>query len=162
MQLSTISWRRIKEIERFRIESELVSGKTIVTNEIYSLSKRDNDLVKVIFRSNLRVLHPQFNGPVGITFQADPPAVFLKVQQGKHLPGYFKDQCCFGKMKAFGDCWFGQAVFAYFFDVHIRNGSLQNFFNRNFEPLKFYAKMNYNFKIALISKGYPSLEHYIR
>jgi hypothetical protein len=55
---STILWRRIKEIENFRIESELDSGKTTSTSETYSISKGDNDLVKVVGPSNLRVLFP--------------------------------------------------------------------------------------------------------
>ena len=57
--LSTISWKRIKEIKSFRIESELVSGKTISTNENYSISEGDNDLIEVISRSYLRMLLPQ-------------------------------------------------------------------------------------------------------
>jgi hypothetical protein len=123
MLLSIISWRRTKVKPSIKIESELDSGKTTSTINkqisFYSTSKRDNDLVKMPGSCDFRVLFPQLNSPLRVSFQADSPAIFRNVKQGKHLPGHFKDQGCVIERESFSDGWFGNAVFADFFDVHI-------------------------------------------
>jgi hypothetical protein len=43
-------------------------------------------------RRNFWILFPQFYGPFRIALQGDPSAVPRQVEQGKHLPGNFKDQ----------------------------------------------------------------------
>ena len=60
----------------------------------------------MIGRCNLGVLLPKFNGQFRITLQADPPAIFRQVKQGKHLSGHFKDQSGFVEGESFGDSWF--------------------------------------------------------
>jgi len=75
-------------------------------------------LIEVICACYFGVLLPELDGQFRIAFQADPPAVFRQVEQGKHLPGHFKDQGSIVKREAFGDSFFGDAVFSDFFCVH--------------------------------------------
>jgi len=68
-------------------------------------------------RCNLGVLLPQFYGQLRVTFEADAPAVFRKVQDGKNPYG-LKYQGRVIEWEAFGDARFGDAVFTDFFNVH--------------------------------------------
>lgn len=58
-------------------------------------------LVKVVRRGNFQVLFTKFNGQLRIVFQADAPAVFRQVEQGKHLPCHLEDQVSVIEREAF-------------------------------------------------------------
>jgi len=67
---------------------------------------------------NVLVLFPQFDGPLGIALQVHIGWISIQTSEGKHFVHHLKDQDILSKGKTFGDSRFGQAVFAYFFDVH--------------------------------------------
>jgi len=69
-------------------------------------------------RCNLRVLLPQLDGQLRVTFQGDAQAVLRQIEQGEHLPGHFKHKDRVIEREAFGSTWFGNTVFADLFDVH--------------------------------------------
>jgi hypothetical protein len=88
-------------------------------SRLYSISKRDNDLVKVPCRGHFGVLLPQLDCQYRITLQADAPAIFRQVEQCKHFPDHFKDQGCIVEWESFDDARFGQAIVAYLFDIQL-------------------------------------------
>jgi hypothetical protein len=94
--------------------------KFVYQSEIYvhSIIQYDNDLIEMIGRCNLGVLLPQFNGQFRITLQAYSPGFLREVEQCEHFACHFKDQGGVIERKSFRDSGFGDAIFAYFFDVH--------------------------------------------
>lgn len=51
----------------------------------YIILLEDNDLVEVVGRGYSRVLFPQFNGQLRVSFQADAPLLFWQVKKGEHF-----------------------------------------------------------------------------
>ena len=116
IKLSLKEWKELITIWDKLPENAKYSEQGVAM--ISSVIKSDNDFVKVPGGGNCRMLFPQLDGPLRITFQGDSPAVLRQVEQGEHLPGHFKDQGGVIKGEAFSNTWFGQAVFPDFFDVH--------------------------------------------
>jgi hypothetical protein len=74
----------------------------------------------MIGRSHLRVLLPQFNGQLRVTFQYKTPAFLRQVQECKHLPGHFEYKGRIIEWKPFSGSRPGQAVVVNLFDVQVK------------------------------------------